>query len=189
MNETNMSFSSGGTIFTTGTRKTSNSILVVLVCLSMLNSFDHYTHLCFLIRVEFSHRFMGTGEGTKEMPDHLLDDLRKRSIYYKSATPENIKVPKPRSASIPSKKSCFEYARLVDTPYIMVVCAHAEILSHVLSTVRSFPVTNLVDPPRPRQQVNPPRQPPHLIGPPLPSRQVNPPPRQPLRFGKKSKAK
>ncbi|SAM09557.1 hypothetical protein [Absidia glauca] len=41
--------------------------------------------------IEFSHRFMGTGEGTKEMPDHLLDDLRKRSIYYKTTTPENIK--------------------------------------------------------------------------------------------------
>ncbi|ORZ18593.1 hypothetical protein BCR42DRAFT_411214 [Absidia repens] len=41
--------------------------------------------------IEFSHRFMGTGEGTKEMPDHLLDDLRKRPIYYTSSTPTEIK--------------------------------------------------------------------------------------------------
>ncbi|CAO3598941.1 unnamed protein product [Absidia cylindrospora] len=41
--------------------------------------------------IEFSHRFMGTGEGTKEMPDHLLDDLRKRPIYYKTSTPAEIK--------------------------------------------------------------------------------------------------
>ncbi|KAI8335183.1 hypothetical protein BC941DRAFT_431491 [Chlamydoabsidia padenii] len=41
--------------------------------------------------IEFSHRFMGTGEGIKEMPDHLLDDLRKRSIYYKPTLPEKIK--------------------------------------------------------------------------------------------------
>ncbi|CAO3654017.1 unnamed protein product [Cunninghamella echinulata] len=41
--------------------------------------------------IEFSHRFMGSGEGTNEMPEHLLEDLRKRAIYYKSEVPKNIK--------------------------------------------------------------------------------------------------
>lgn len=49
-------------------------------------------HSFFFFSIEFSHRFMGTGEGTKEMPDHLLEDLRKRTIYYKTSTPDEIKV-------------------------------------------------------------------------------------------------
>lgn len=40
--------------------------------------------------IEKSHRFMGTGEGTNEMPDHLLQELRKRPIYYKSEAPKEI---------------------------------------------------------------------------------------------------
>ncbi|KAI8099896.1 uncharacterized protein BX664DRAFT_310820 [Halteromyces radiatus] len=41
--------------------------------------------------IEFSHRFMGVGEGTNEMPEHLLEDLRKRSVYYKTEVPKKIK--------------------------------------------------------------------------------------------------
>ncbi|KAI9261057.1 hypothetical protein BY458DRAFT_256690 [Sporodiniella umbellata] len=33
---------------------------------------------------------MGTGEGTNEMPDHLLDELRKRPVYYPSQRPKEI---------------------------------------------------------------------------------------------------
>ncbi|KAK4518429.1 calponin [Mucor velutinosus] len=40
--------------------------------------------------IEKSHRFMGTGEGTNEMPEHLLEELRKRPIYYKSEAPKEI---------------------------------------------------------------------------------------------------
>ncbi|KAI8646365.1 hypothetical protein BD408DRAFT_359645 [Parasitella parasitica] len=40
--------------------------------------------------IEKSHRFMGVGEGTNEMPDHLLEELRKRPIYYKSQAPKDI---------------------------------------------------------------------------------------------------
>lgn len=35
---------------------------------------------------------MGVGEGNNEMPDHLLDELRKRTIYYKSEAPKEIQV-------------------------------------------------------------------------------------------------
>ncbi|KAL9541114.1 hypothetical protein MBANPS3_009305 [Mucor bainieri] len=42
--------------------------------------------------IEKSHRFMGTGEGTNEMPDHLLEELRKRPIYYKSEAPTELQV-------------------------------------------------------------------------------------------------
>ncbi|CEP08633.1 hypothetical protein [Parasitella parasitica] len=42
--------------------------------------------------IEKSHRFMGVGEGTNEMPEHLLDELRKRPIYYKSQAPKEIPV-------------------------------------------------------------------------------------------------
>ncbi|KAI8065481.1 hypothetical protein BC940DRAFT_334788 [Gongronella butleri] len=41
--------------------------------------------------LEFSHRFMGTGEGMNEMPEHLLDDLRKRMVYYKGQDHSNLK--------------------------------------------------------------------------------------------------
>ncbi|KAI8078948.1 uncharacterized protein B0P05DRAFT_596799 [Gilbertella persicaria] len=34
--------------------------------------------------IERDHRFMGIGEGTNEMPEHLLAELRKRPVYYKS---------------------------------------------------------------------------------------------------------
>ncbi|KAL7328480.1 hypothetical protein PS15p_206748 [Mucor circinelloides] len=40
--------------------------------------------------IEKSHRFMGVGEGTNEMPEHLLEELRKRPIYYKSEAPKEI---------------------------------------------------------------------------------------------------
>lgn len=35
---------------------------------------------------------MGVGEGTNEMPPHLLEQLRKRAMYYKSQMPSNLKV-------------------------------------------------------------------------------------------------
>lgn len=35
---------------------------------------------------------MGVGEGTNEMPEHLLEELRKRPIYYKSEAPKEIQV-------------------------------------------------------------------------------------------------
>lgn len=35
---------------------------------------------------------MGVGEGTNEMPEHLLEELRKRAIYYKSEAPKEIQV-------------------------------------------------------------------------------------------------
>jgi hypothetical protein len=35
---------------------------------------------------------MGVGEGTNEMPEHLLEELRKRPIYYKSQAPKDIQV-------------------------------------------------------------------------------------------------
>lgn len=42
--------------------------------------------------LEKSHRFMGVGEGDNEMPEHLLEELRKRAIYYKSEMPKDIQV-------------------------------------------------------------------------------------------------
>ncbi|KAI8067219.1 hypothetical protein BDF21DRAFT_426066 [Thamnidium elegans] len=39
--------------------------------------------------LEKSHRFMGTGEGNNEMPQHLLEELRKRPMYYKSEIQKN----------------------------------------------------------------------------------------------------
>ncbi|KAI8384875.1 uncharacterized protein BYT42DRAFT_563925 [Radiomyces spectabilis] len=41
--------------------------------------------------IERSHRFMGVGEGTNEMPQHLLEELRKRPLYYKSDVKQNLK--------------------------------------------------------------------------------------------------
>ncbi|KAI9256504.1 hypothetical protein BDA99DRAFT_516598 [Phascolomyces articulosus] len=41
--------------------------------------------------IERSHRFMGVGEGTNEIPDQLLEKLRKRTIYYKPQMPQNLK--------------------------------------------------------------------------------------------------
>lgn len=35
---------------------------------------------------------MGVGEGTNEIPDHLLDELRKRPIYYESELPQDLPV-------------------------------------------------------------------------------------------------
>ncbi|OBZ82710.1 UV-stimulated scaffold protein A [Choanephora cucurbitarum] len=40
--------------------------------------------------IERDHRFMGTGEGTHEIPKHLLEELRKRPIYYKSEAPKQL---------------------------------------------------------------------------------------------------
>ncbi|KAI9470622.1 MAG: hypothetical protein EXX96DRAFT_585109 [Benjaminiella poitrasii] len=40
--------------------------------------------------IERNHRFMGVGEGTNEIPDHLLDQLRKRPIYYKTEEPKEL---------------------------------------------------------------------------------------------------
>lgn len=45
------------------------------------------------MKIEKSHRFMGIGEGDNEMPEHLLEELRKRPIYYKSnEIPKEIQV-------------------------------------------------------------------------------------------------
>ncbi|KAI8983082.1 hypothetical protein BDB01DRAFT_792396 [Pilobolus umbonatus] len=41
--------------------------------------------------IEKSHRFMGVGEGDNEMPDQLLDELRKRPIYYESKYPTELR--------------------------------------------------------------------------------------------------
>ena len=35
---------------------------------------------------------MGVGEGANEIPDQLLEQLRKRAIYYKSQMPQKLKV-------------------------------------------------------------------------------------------------
>lgn len=35
---------------------------------------------------------MGVGEGANEIPDHLLNDLRKRPVYYKRQLPNEIPV-------------------------------------------------------------------------------------------------
>ncbi|KAI8885060.1 hypothetical protein K501DRAFT_322635 [Backusella circina FSU 941] len=40
--------------------------------------------------IEKSHRFMGVGEGSNEMPEHLLEELRKRPIYFKSDKQDEI---------------------------------------------------------------------------------------------------
>ncbi|KAG0191307.1 hypothetical protein DFQ28_000482 [Apophysomyces sp. BC1034] len=40
--------------------------------------------------IERAHRFMGVGEGAHEMPEHLLDELRKRTIYYKTESPQTL---------------------------------------------------------------------------------------------------
>lgn len=56
---------------------------------------------------------MGVGEGNNEMPDHLLDELRKRAIYYKSETPKEIQV----------------------MPYSLVIDYRANILSSPISLV------------------------------------------------------
>lgn len=45
-----------------------------------------------IFMLEKSHRFMGVGEGDNEMPEHLLEELRKRAIYYKSEMPKDIQV-------------------------------------------------------------------------------------------------
>ena len=47
---------------------------------------------CTVAILERSHRFMGVGEGTNEIPDQLLEQLRKRTIYYKSQMPQQLKV-------------------------------------------------------------------------------------------------
>lgn len=44
------------------------------------------------MKIEKSHRFLGVGEGDNEMPEHLLEELRKRTIYYKSEIPKDIQV-------------------------------------------------------------------------------------------------
>lgn len=41
---------------------------------------------------ERQHRFMGTGEGTHEMPEKLLDQLTKRATYYKDKMPTQVPV-------------------------------------------------------------------------------------------------
>ncbi|CEJ00371.1 hypothetical protein RMCBS344292_14427 [Rhizopus microsporus] len=40
--------------------------------------------------IERSHRFMGVGEGVNELPDHLLQNLRKRAVYYRPERPKEI---------------------------------------------------------------------------------------------------
>ncbi|KAI8371863.1 hypothetical protein BD560DRAFT_395648 [Blakeslea trispora] len=40
--------------------------------------------------IERDHRFMGTGEGSNEMPKHLLEELRKRPLYYQSKAPKEL---------------------------------------------------------------------------------------------------
>ncbi|KAF7732384.1 hypothetical protein EC973_005280 [Apophysomyces ossiformis] len=40
--------------------------------------------------IERSHRFMGVGEGTQEMPEHLLENLRKRTTFYRSEQPKEL---------------------------------------------------------------------------------------------------
>ena len=47
---------------------------------------------CIAATLERSHRFMGVGEGTNELPDQLLEQLRKRTIYYKAQMPQQLKV-------------------------------------------------------------------------------------------------
>lgn len=44
---------------------------------------------------ERQHRFMGTGEGTHEMPEKLLDKLTKRATYYKDQMPKEVPVSEP----------------------------------------------------------------------------------------------
>ncbi|KAG0745658.1 hypothetical protein G6F57_006697 [Rhizopus arrhizus] len=50
--------------------------------------------------IERSHRFMGVGEGANEIPDHLLNDLRKRPVYYKRQLPNEIPVGRPLDSSV-----------------------------------------------------------------------------------------
>ncbi|KAI7881282.1 hypothetical protein K492DRAFT_206977 [Lichtheimia hyalospora FSU 10163] len=40
--------------------------------------------------LERQHRFMGTGEGTNEMPEKLLEQLTKRATYYKDKIPNQL---------------------------------------------------------------------------------------------------
>ncbi|KAI8991039.1 hypothetical protein BDF20DRAFT_842327 [Mycotypha africana] len=42
--------------------------------------------------IERSHRFMGVGEGTNEIPQHVLEELRKRPVYYKSKVPTDLPI-------------------------------------------------------------------------------------------------
>ncbi|KAI7897382.1 uncharacterized protein EV154DRAFT_475700 [Mucor mucedo] len=40
--------------------------------------------------IEKNHRFLGIGEGDNEMPEQLLEQLRKRYTYYKSEAPKDL---------------------------------------------------------------------------------------------------
>lgn len=91
---------------------------------------------------------MGTGEGTNEMPEHLLQELRKRPIYYKSEAPKEIQV------RIYARGLYKKMAKA----HILVVNRHADILCimvdfvlgktwlRVLSTARLYPETTLEGP-------------------------------------------
>ena len=64
---------------------------------------------------------MGTGEGTHEIPKHLLEELRKRPIYYKSEAPKQLQVSM-RDSYNDSVSNVGIKKRHVNTLYAMVDC-------------------------------------------------------------------
>lgn len=85
--------------------------------------------------IERSHRFMGVGEGSNEIPGHVLDELRKRPVYYKPQTVNEIPVRKIYAVYCVITDS---YHRLVDTHFTVVDYALEEILSHAPFMERSY---------------------------------------------------
>lgn len=72
--------------------------------------------------IEKSHRFMGVGEGTNEMPEHLLEELRKRPIYYKSEAPKEIQVSHAVGHHTYTQKCRISYLLLVYNRHADILC-------------------------------------------------------------------
>ena len=71
---------------------------------------------------------MGVGEGDNEMPEHLLEQLRKRPIYYKSEIPKDIPVKK-TYVYFDFERITHVYGdRLANIPFIMADFALGKIL-------------------------------------------------------------
>lgn len=78
---------------------------------------------------------MGVGEGVNELPGHLLQNLRKRAVYYRPERPKEIPV---RFIIIIEELGRLIHTRHVDILCITEACAQEEILLHVPFTEKSF---------------------------------------------------
>lgn len=86
---------------------------------------------------------MGVGEGVNELPDHLLQNLRKRAVYYRPERPKEIPV---RFITIIIEKlGTLIHIRHVDILCITEACAQEEILLHVPFTGKLFLVMSWAD--------------------------------------------